>query len=1058
MMTKRAGVVSAVCLLSFALAPTRSLGQVTPAQINGLKWRNVGPFRAGRVSAVAGVPGNPAVYYMGLPQGGVWKTTSAGQTWFPVFDAVRETSAIGSLQVAPSNPSIVYAGTGEISGGSPGAGIYRSDDAGATWRLLGLEQTKIIPAILVDPKDPDTLLVAALGGGAANDVRGVYRSTDGGKNWTKTLYVDDHIGIQHIDWAYDNPGVVFALSQRVVREPVRPKPGEQVPTGTDIYRSADEGQHWAKLATTGLPKIDGRCTIAVAQGTNSQRVFLIGVFGFYRSDDGGQSWRRMAGEDRRIANGQGYYTSGVYVDPKNPDIVYTLATCMYRSLDGGNTFEAYKGAPGGDDPQQLWIDPMDGSRMLLGGDQGAVVSLDAGATWGSWYNQPTGQFYHIGVDNQWPYWVYGTQQDSGAIGTATRGNLGEITPNDWTPHPGSEGGPMLVDPLDPKITYCFGPGGFVRVMFPSGQWTPISPPRRMGEELRGPSCFVFSAGDPHEMLAGAQFVISTRDRGASWQRLSDDLTQPANDKTPASKRQTTISAIAASPLDSKLIWIGTGNGLLKVTRDHGKTWDEVSVAAADRRPVGDIEASGTNKAEAYVLTSGPDGKARILRTRDYGKTWVNIAGSLPQPEPFSFPYVLRSDRKKAGLLFLTTGQSVYFSSDDGDHWRPLNLNLPVTALSDLVVHGDDLVLATYGRGIWILDDFSPLREIATSAEPVHLYKPATAIRVRRSLGEDTPFPPEVPHAANPPLGAVIDYSLAAKPTGIVTLEIVDRSGQVVRHMSSIPAEPYTDPKPAVPDFWFESRNPLPTEIGLNRVTWNLRYDTAPAVFHDPSYYGEPVEHATPFAIEGPLVPPGVYTARLTVDGKTYSQPITVVIDPRSPGSQRDIEALHEVQMRLYLGIKEAWEGYRQVAAVRAAIAAVMAANPPDEVAKSAKALGDKLAAVEGSEVRGMLFLPESTKDFIGLNQHLLTTLDGLDAGDIGPTEAVQQSTAGDWAALKAVADQWRSLCAKDVVDLNALLARHNLKPIQIPTPTLIDPPAPPKRYLPPSEPAKTPRD
>ncbi|HTQ10671.1 MAG TPA: YCF48-related protein, partial [Fimbriimonadaceae bacterium] len=746
-----------------------------------------------------------------------------------------------------------------------------------------------------------------------------------------------------------------------------------------------------------------------------------------------------------------------YVDPKSPDIVYTLATCMYRSLDGGKTFEAYKGAPGGDDPQQLWIDPTDGSRMLLGGDQGAAVSLDAGATWGSWYNQPTGQFYHIGVDNQWPYWVYGTQQDSGAIGTSTRGNLGEITPNDWTPHPGSEGGPMLVDPLDPKITYCLGPGGLIRVIFPSGQWTPINPPERMGEEVRDPSSIEFSAGDPHEMLAGAQFLLSTKDRGASWQKLSDDLTLVAGDKTPASASRATIFAISVSPLDAHLIWIGTDNGLIKATQDHGKTWTDVSLPAADRRPVVNIEASGVNKAEAYAVTNARQGKVRLIRTRDFGKTWTDIDGALPPIDARSFPYVLRSDRKREGLLFLAAGRGVFYSIDDGDHWQPMNLNLPVTVVSDLIVHGDDLVIATYGRGIWILDNFSPLREIspATMEEPVHLFKPATAIRVRRSLGEDTPFPPEVPHAENPPLGAVIDYSLASKPAGAVALEILDRDGQVVRHMSSAPIEPYTDPKPAVPDFWFETRSPLPTEIGLNRVTWNLRYDTPPAVFHDPSYYGEPVPHATPFAMEGPLAPPGTYTARLTVDGKAYSQPITVVNDPRSPGTQREMEALHEVQMRLYLGVREAWDGYRQTKAVRAAIASIMTAKPADEVAKAARALNDKLAAVEGSEVRGMFFLPESTKDFIGLNQHLLNSLDGLDSGDNGPTEAVKESTAEDWSHLKSVAAQWRALQAKDLVDFNALLARYNLKPIQVTGPALVDPPAPPKRYLPPPEPPKS---
>ncbi|AIE85858.1 hypothetical protein OP10G_2490 [Fimbriimonas ginsengisoli Gsoil 348] len=1030
----------------------------SPGGLGGLKWRNIGPFRAGRVSAVAGIPGNPAVFYMGLPNGGVWKTTSAGQTWFPVFDTVEATSAIGAIQVAPSNPSIVYAGTGEISGGSEGAGVYRSDDAGATWKLLGLEGTKVIPTILVDPKDPDTVLLAATGSGRKpGDERGVYRTTDGGKSWTKTLFVDNQIGIQHLARAYDKPSVVFALSQRWYRDPASFRPGAKVPSGTAIYRSADEGQTWKKLTPTGLPEINGRCTIAVAQGTDSQRVYLIGTFGLYRSDDGGNSWRRMAADDARIANGQGNYTSGVYVDPKNPDIVYTLATCDYRSVDGGNTFEAFKGAPGGDDPQQLWIDPTDGTHQLLGGDQGAMVTLDGGATWGSWYNQPTGQFYHIGVDNQWPYWVYGTQQDSGAIGTSSRGNLGQILPTDWTPHPGSEFGPMVIDPLDPNISYCFGTGGLLRVMFPSGQWTPINPPVAPGEELRGPNAIVFSAGDPHELLAGAQYLLSSKDRGATWHPLSPDLTLHGTPKPKDPKPTFSIGTISASRLDPRIIWVGTGSGLIQLTRDHGKSWQEVTppkMAGSERSSVSWIEAAGTNKSAAYAVITwrtGSERKPRVYRTNDFGHTWTEIMSGLPVDPEQSGPFVLRSDTKRSGLLFITAGSDVFYSVNDGDRWEPLTLNLPNTPPSDMLLHGDDLILATFGRGIWILDDFSPLREIspATSAEPVHLFKPATAIRVRRNPGQDTPFPPEVPHAANPPVGASIDYSLAAKPNGLVALEILDSAGHVVRHMSSAPIPPYTDPKPAVPDFWFEPRNPMPTDLGLNRVNWNLRYDSPPAFFHDPSYTTGADEHHTPFANEGPLAVPGTYTARLTVDGKTYTQPITVVNDPRSPGTQRGMEALHEIQMRLYAGIQEAWDGYQQVTALRAAVAKVVAGNPGDEVSKAAKAFDDKLAAIGGSTVRhGILFIPESTTDFVGMDQHLISALNDLDFGDVGPTESVERNSAAAWLSLKELTDKWRGLNQKELSEFNSLLAKHNLSPIP-PAPPLIDPPSPSKRYLPP---------
>ena len=1060
-------IAALVCLAGIGSASPSLQGQTIPAsEVAGLKWRNIGPFRAGRVSAVCGIPGNPAVFYIGLPQGGVWKTTSAGQTWFPVFDGIRTTSAVGSIEAAPSDPSVVYAGTGEISGGYEGAGMYRSSDAGSTWKFIGLEDTKLIPALLVDPKNPNLVLAAAYGsGGAPNKDLGVFRTSDGGATWNKTLFINDRIGVQHLAWAYDNPSVVFALSMRRAGRLTGLTTGQADAPDTAIYKSLDEGQTWAMVVTKGLPTIQGRCTIAVAQNTNSQRLYLIGTFGLYRSDDGGANWQKMAADDGRIANGQGYYTSGVYVDPRNPDIVYTLATCSYRSLDGGKTFDAFKGAPGGDDPQQLWIDPTNGDHLLLGGDQGAVVSLDAGQTWGSWYNQPTGQFYHIAADNQWPYWIYGTQQDSGSIGTSSRGNLGEITPNDWTPHPGSEGGPMVADPLDPRYTYCQGPGGLIRVIFPSGQWTQINPAHAPGETLRGPSCILFSAGDPHELLAGAQYVLSSKDRGESWRKLSPDLSAPTPTKPlkPGEKPPTgngAIFTISAAPQDGNIIWAGTSNGNIKVTRDHGAHWQDAAISAIPanhRGTVTCIEASGTNKEEAYVsistrgtMNNGP----RVYRTRDLGQTWTEIMNGLPpHPSGRSFAIVLRCDPKHAGLLFITTGSDLFYSNDDGDNWNSLDLNLPVTSYSDIVVHGDDLVLATYGRGLWILDNFSPLRDVTptTASEAVHLFKPTTSIRVRRNLGQDTPFPPEVPHAQNPPLGVVIDYSLAAKPTETIMLEVLDRTGQVVRHMSSAPIAPYTDPRPAVPDFWFEPRNPLPTEIGLNRINWNVRYDTPPAFFHDPSYSGGAAPGDTPFATEGPLALPGTYTIRLTVDDKTYSQTATVVNDPRSPGTEREMEAMHDIQMRLYQGVQEAWDGYHQVEALRAEVAQVVAAKPSADVIKAASTFDASLAEVGGSTTRrGTFFIPTSTTNFVGIDQFLISALDGLDNGDIGPTEEIQMSSAAAWSYLKTLADRWRALDSKDLAAFNDVLTKNGLTPISAVSPVIVNPSAPPSRYLPPA--------
>src|SRR5690242_4796219 len=464
---------------------------VDPALYAGLVWRNIGPFRGGRIAAVSGVIGQPGVFYVGLPAGGVWKTTSAGETWYPVFDSVKTVSSVGAIEVAPSDPNVIYAGTGDMSTGgavNEGDGVYKSVDAGHSWQHLGLDATKQIPSILVDPHDANLVLVAAQGNiPQRSDTRGVYRSTDGGRSWTKTLYVDDQTGIQKLAWAYDKPSVIFATTVRHYTAPgAQPRRGGEPDTGrtgTALYKSIDEGVTWQEITGGGLPRLAGRTSLAVAMNTNAQRVFLISNTGLYRSDDGGSTWKQMDASDERIRNGQGGYNCGVYVDPKNPDVVYTINTSSYKSTDGGNTFTGFKGAPGGDDPQQMWIDPTNGQRILLGLDQGAVVSLDGGATWSSWYNQSTEQIYHLSVDNGFPYWVYATQQDAGAVRTRARGNFGAVTPMDWNPVGGWEWGTIVADPLNTQIVYASG-SGILKITYPSEQWINVSPARDPNLELR----------------------------------------------------------------------------------------------------------------------------------------------------------------------------------------------------------------------------------------------------------------------------------------------------------------------------------------------------------------------------------------------------------------------------------------------------------------------------------------------------------------------------------------------------------------------------------------------
>ncbi len=1024
-----------------------------PGQLSALKWRNIGPFRGGRISSVSGAIGVTGTFYVGLPQGGIWKTTSAGQTWFPVGDSIKEQACFGSIQVAPSDPNTIYAGSGESFTGE-GNGVYKSSDGGTTWQHLGLEETQRIPSLLVDPHDKNIVLLAALGNGRIHtDQRGVFRSTDGGKTWSNPLHISNETGVQHIAWAFDNPSVIYAMS----RYRFTPPPGTPRKPSPDneIYKSTDEGLTWTKLAPKGLPKLFGHCFLAVAQHTNSQRVYMIGQFGLYRSDDGGQNWRQMAKDDARIANGQGDYTSFVGVDSTNPDIVYTLATAMYRSTDGGETFTGFKGAPGGDDPHDLWIDPTDGSRILYGGDQGATVSLDAGKTWGPWYNQITGQVYHVTTDNQWPYWVYATQQDSGTVGIRTRGNLGEITYTDWTPYPGFEFGTMIVDPLNSNIGYVMGANNSIaKVTYPSMQFIEVGPDLNPEAKLRSGfnRPIAFSYSNQHELIAGFNCLMSTTDGGVHWKALSPDLTIP-KDAKPTDRQFAAIEGFSQSSVKPSTIWTLAGSGVIKVTTDGGHTWQDVSIPNLSKfARLNSIDSSHTDAATAYVTlgdgTGGFEPNPHIYRTHDLGKTWTEISKGIPTGES---PSVIRADTKRGGLLFAGTQKALYVSFNDGDNWQPFNLNMPTTQISDLTIKGNDLVCGTYGRGIWILDDYSPLREVTSTsmAEPAHLYKPGEAIRVRRSINFDTPPQPEVMYAPNPPLGASIYYSLATKPSSEMRLEIVDSKGQVVRHYSSVPPAPYADPPAAIDPRWIRVRQPLPTEIGLNRFNWDGRYDEPPAFVHDAQDVIDATLADTPQAIEGPLAMPGTYQAKLTVDGRTYTQPFTFRNDPRSPASQADLAAQHDLQMNFYALATEAWDGYQQATDMRAQVAEALNAKPSEEVAKALKDFDAKLDAQAGKVVyrRRFLGLPPST-NFESLNDNLVIRMDSFDMGDMAPTDSMRSEYGASWAETKGIADKWRDLCDKDLKTLNALLAKNNLKQIAGPASTLKEPTSPAKQYLP----------
>src|SRR6266513_1983079 len=757
----RAPSLLILCALSLAAAPLS--GQSTAARsgpldarlLSALVWRNVGPFRGGRISAVSGVIGQPGVFYVGTPAGGVWKTTSAGATWYPVFDSVRSVSSIGAVEVAPSDPDVIYVGTGDLNSflEGMGDGMYKSSDAGRTWRHIGLEGTQQITAILLHPRDPNLVLVAALGGffQTQSDARGVFRSTDGGATWVKTLYIDDKTGIGTLARAADAPDVIFAATRfRYLAAGARiaPQP-DTAQTRTRLYKSTDGGLTWREIVGGGLPPLRGRASIAAAIGTNAQRVYLIGDFGLYRSDDGGTSWRQMAADDKRIANAQGGYNSGVYVDPKNADIVYTFHVTAYRSTDGGNSFTGFKGGPpGGDDPQVMWIDPTDGKRMLMGYDQGAIVSFDGGDTWSSWYNQSTEQVYHIATDNSFPYWIYATQQDAGAIATLSRGNLGAVTTIDWKPVPGWEWGTILPNPRDANVVYSSGLS-ISKITCPGGEWINVGPEQdpslKLRSSLNAPIVFATWHGK-QELLAGYQYVMASTDRGATWAKLSPDLTvphpgvptltgvhEPARDTTMPLRA---IWSVAASSVSPGVICTGATNGIMQVSRDHGKSWSDVTIpgteiAARPIRPA--VEASGFAAGAAYAaldLHSRGDYGPYIYRTRDYGRTWTKIVTGLPPTLPGgAFVRVVRADPKRRGLLFAGSESGVYVSFDDGDTWQSLMLNLPTTQFNDIAIHDNDLIVGTYGRGIWILDDYAVLRQIR-GALATTLFRPSDAVRMR----------------------------------------------------------------------------------------------------------------------------------------------------------------------------------------------------------------------------------------------------------------------------------------------------------------------------------------
>ena len=897
-------------LLAVALAAPLAAGALTgvlaqPARVDaslysGLRWRMIGPFRGGRVNGVSGVPGQPNVFYMGSVGGGVWKTTNAGRTWLPIFDS-QPIASIGAVAVAPSRPDVVYVGTGEAdmrSQISYGNGMYKSTDAGKTWTHIGLEPTRQIGKVIVDPRDPNVVFVAALGHVyGANPDRGVYRTRDGGATWQKVLFKSNDVGA--IDLAFDpgDPQTIYASLWNTRRPPWSIYPPSYGP-GSGLYKSTDGGSNWQQL-TSGLPTDGvGRIGIAVAP-TNRSRVFAIvdaKAGGLYRSDDAGATWR-LASSDSRIW-GRGWYFGKVAVDPKNADLVYVSNTGVYRSRDGGRTFgEPFKGSPGGDDYHQLWIYPDDGNRMILGGDQGAVISVDGlndRPTWSSWLNQPTAQVYRIAVDNAFPYWVTGAQQDSGAVRVRSRGRFATITMRDWEPLcAGGEAGYTAPDPLNPDVIY----GGTVeKCNVQTGKIDRISPEVDLPTPARHTWTLplVFSPADPHALYFSDQYLFKTTDGGAHWTRISDDMTHenpgvPPNldaataaDAPPQSKRLGVIYSIAPSPVRAPLLWIGTDDGYVHVTQDDGKTWTNVTPRELNAwSKVVMLEASHFDANEAYAAVDRhrlEDNEPYIYRTKDGGNTWQKITNGLPAGV---YMQTVKEDPKRRGLLVAGTELGVFVSFNDGDQWQSLQLNLPPTSMRDLAFHDNDLIVATHGRGFWVLDDISALRQASSDvvSSDAFLFKPADAVLIPQNSDNGTPTQKDEPEAENPPNGAVIDYYLKTAAAGPVTIEILNAGGTVIRRYSSSDPAPVVDVNTlAVNLAWSRAPEPLSAAAGMHRWVWDFRPDPPPG---GRGRGGRGGGGGGGGGRGGPPpVATGSYSVRLTANGKTLTQPLTVKPDPR----------------------------------------------------------------------------------------------------------------------------------------------------------------------------------
>ena len=1006
----------------------------------------IGPFRGGRTRAATGVPGQPNVFYVGQVNGGVWKSDDYGRTWNPIFDH-ESTQSIGAIAVAPSDPNIVYVASGEglvRPDLSVGSGIYKSIDAGQTWTHLGLTDSQQIPALAVDPRDPNKVFAAVLGHPyGPNAERGIYRSTDGGQTWQKVIGKDANIGGSDVEIDPSDPDTVYASMWEVRAGPWEDG-NEFNGTGGGLYKSTDGGSTWQTL-TNGLPNDLSQIYVAIAP-SNPRRLYATlstasGKLSVYRSDDAGESWAQITDDPRPSGRIGGGDLSIPKVDPKNPDMVYTASTVTMRSTDGGKTWAGFRGAPGGDDYQNLWINPTNGNIILLVSDQGALVTVNGGATWSSWYNQPTAQLYHAIADNSFPYRVCAGQQESGSVCISSRGNDGAIGFREWHPVGVIEYGYVAPDPLDQDVIYGGGRTEVSKYRWSTGEVQNVTPIPVRNAQYRADRTepLMFSPVDPHSLYYATNVLFKTTDGGNSWRTISEDLTRekpgmPESVGTRVNKgmekTRGVIYALAPSFKTASTLWAGTDDGLIWITRDGGKEWDDITPKELTPwSKVTQIAASHFDEQTAYASVSRfriDDLRPYLYRTHDGGKSWTLITAGLPDFGPVD---TVREDPVRKGLLFAGTENAVWVSFDDGDHWQALQFNLPRTSMRDLWIQDSDLIVATHGRGFWILDDIAPLREVSAEfAKSAHLFAPALAYRIQRDTNTDTPLPPDEPTAPNPPDGAILDYYLPAAAKSVV-VEILDSHGHSVRHYSSTDKPEVSEDelkKQLIPLYWVRKPVQLSTAAGMHRWIWDLHYPAPVSSRHE--YPIAAIPHDTPRLPLGPTALPGNYSVRLTVDGNSMTAPLNIKMDPRVRISPADLDKKFHAEMRLAVIASETSQALAEAGSICKQLEEHNA-QAKDEVQSNLADFQKKLTALMGG---GGFFAPPSAEATLSrINGEAGTLYQQLWPVNAAPTASQAEAMAAAERGSADVLKRWNDFKSNDLAELNRRLRQARAPEIRV---------------------------